>query len=685
MPQAPVQVLETVVVTGSAREQRVRDAPYAITAVGQDELRTAGPMVHLSEALVRVPGLVVANRHNQAQDLQLSSRGFGARAGFGVRGLRLYEDGIPATMPDGQGQVAHLDLAGAQRVEVLRGPYSVLYGSSSGGVISVFSAPVRERRAELAADLGSHGLRQWRAGLELPLDGRLGVSTRLTRMDVEGFRAHSQARRELASVRLAWRDGADRITLAASHHRQQAQDPLGLTRAQFERDPYQTAPQAPQFDTRKAVRQSQVGLSWRRGLDHPVLQEAQLSLHAGSRGVVQFLAIPTAVQAGATHGGGVVDFDRRYGGAQAQLAFGWDKVQAVAGVAVEAQRDDRRGYENFTASGAGTQLGVRGTLRRDEVNRARTRDAYAQAQWELAPAWALIGGVRAGQVQLSARDRFLDNGDDSGQVTLRYANPVLGLRWQASPTLTWHASAARGFESPTLGEVAYRSDGSGGFNEALRPQRSRQLELGLKWHAGRMGLDAALFHIHTENEIAVATNAGGRASFQNVGRTQRQGVELGGHWEPAAAWRLRWAFSWLQARYRDGFLACAAVPCTSPDVPVPAGLRIAGAQPRAGWAELAWRPPGGTGEWALEWRGVGRTAVNDRNTDFAAGYSLWHLRWSHTMAQREGLQLEMLARIDNLADRVHVGSIIVNEGNGRFFETGAPRSVWVGLRLSPRW
>ncbi|OYU98419.1 MAG: iron transporter, partial [Burkholderiales bacterium PBB5] len=127
----PVATADPVVVTGSLRAMRTLELPFAVTAIDAAALRQAGPMVNLSEVLSRVPGVVANNRNNYAQDLQISSRGFGARAGFGVRGLRLYTDGIPATMPDGQGQVAHVDLAGAQRIEVLRGPFSVLYGNSS--------------------------------------------------------------------------------------------------------------------------------------------------------------------------------------------------------------------------------------------------------------------------------------------------------------------------------------------------------------------------------------------------------------------------------------------------------------------------------------------------------------------------------------------------------------------------
>ena len=167
---APTQH-DTVVVSGSGTERRAFETPYAVSVIDAGELRSAGPMVNLSESLGRVPGLVANLRNNYAQDLQLSSRGFGARATFGVRGLRLYTDGIPATMPDGQGQVSHFDIAGAQRIEVLRGPFSALYGASSGGVISLVSAAPRETAYTLDGDVGSNGLWQARVGVEALLPG----------------------------------------------------------------------------------------------------------------------------------------------------------------------------------------------------------------------------------------------------------------------------------------------------------------------------------------------------------------------------------------------------------------------------------------------------------------------------------------------------------------------------------
>ncbi len=193
---------QTVVVTGTVIERRLAETPFAISVVDAEQISGSGPMINLSESMARVPGLVVANRNNFAQDLQISSRGFGARAGFGVRGMRLYTDGIPASMPDGQGQVSHFDLAQAQRIEVLRGPFSVLYGNSSGGVIAAFTAPAREARADLSFDVGNFGLRQWRLGAATPLSKELDIRASASRMTWDGFRPQSEALKQTGHARL---------------------------------------------------------------------------------------------------------------------------------------------------------------------------------------------------------------------------------------------------------------------------------------------------------------------------------------------------------------------------------------------------------------------------------------------------------------------------------------------------
>ena len=672
--------LEPVVISGSGVERRAFDTPYAIGVVDAAELRAGGLMVNLSEALDRVPGLTVNLRNNYAQDLQISSRGFGARSTFGVRGIRLYTDGIPASMPDGQGQVSHFDLAGASRIEVLRGPFSALYGNSSGGVISLVSAPPTKRFGEVDLDVGSDGVRQLRLGAEAPLGNGFDIRAQASHFETDGFRPHAAAKRDLGNVRFGWRGELDTVIVLFNTLSQPAQDPLGLTRAQFDADPYQTAPQATTFDTRKDTEQTQLGAQWKhRFSSFGALQEGVITVYGGQRGVTQWQSIPVAVQtASAAQPGGVIDFDRSYAGVDGRLIWRWQideqrRAQLVAGVSVEQQDEDRRGFENFIGTPPDVQLGVTGALRRDESNRVRSSDVYVQGEVDLTRSVSATLGVRSGRITFDSQDQFLANGDDSGELRFSYTNPVAALQWRATPGLNLYVSAGRGFESPTLNELAYRSDGAAGFNSALKPQTSRQIEVGAKWREPARGvtLDAAVFRADTDEEIGIASTANGRSTFQNVGRTERQGVELAAGWQATKTLHAALALTWLDATYRDGF--------ATPSGPVPAGNRIAGTTKQSAFAELAWQPREATTV-ALEVRAQGSIAVNDLNSDFAAGATIASLRASHSYTLPLGA-LELLARVDNLADRKYAGSVVVNDSNGRYFE---PASGRTGL-LSARW
>jgi iron complex outermembrane receptor protein len=405
--------------------------------------------------------------------------------------------------------------------------------------------------------------------------------------------------------------------------------------------------------------------------------------------VVQFLAIQPGPQANPRHPGGVVDFSRDYFGADLRFVWRWAlgaerSAELVAGLAVDEQKEDRRGFENYIGSGATRQLGVQGQLRRDENNLARTSDLFAQARAEFATDWTATLGMRSGELKVRTRDAYLSNGDDSDALSFRYTVPVAALQWHALPSLNLYASASRGFESPTLTELAYRPDGSAGFNTALRPQKSRQFELGAKWRGDALALEAALFRADTDDEIGIATNSGGRSTFTNVGRTRRAGAEMAGRWQITPAWRATVALSWLDATYRDGFLTCAGIPCTAPTVPVPAGNRIAGTLKKSGFAELAWRPAVDT-EIGVELRAQGGMAVNDLNSDATEGAWVGALRATHRLDFGKSGRLELLARINNLSDRRYAGSAIVGDANGRFFEPAPGRSGLLSVTWRSGW
>lgn len=681
--------LAPVVVTGSGSWRERWLSPSSVDVLDGEELRAGQLQINLSEGLGRVPGLVVRNRNNYAQDLQISVRGFGARAPFGVRGVRLYVDGIPASTPDGQGQVAHFPLGSADRVEVVRGPFSVLYGASAGGVVALYTQDGQrpgEWRSGLAA--GADGL--WR--LSTQVSGQTGTGAtpgwsytlEASRFATDGQRPQSAASRSTANLKLSRTDAqGGRTVLVYNQHTSRAQDPLGLTRAEWSADPGGTTPAATLFNTRKTVGQSQLGLAWEQPLGQG--HRLELMLYGGEREVSQFQAIPVAAQQPAGSAGGVIDLARQYGGLNARWRLersleGGD-LSLVAGLAADVQSEDRRGYENFS----GTVLGVQSRLRRDETNRASTADPYVQAQWRTA-ATTLTAGLRHSGVRFASADRFVvpGNPDDSGAVRYSGLSPMLGVRREITPGLQAFASVGRGFETPTLNEVAYRSSGQTGLNAALAASRSLSAEMGLRGRHGGGQWSATLFETRTRDEIVVLSNTGGRSTFQNAGRTRRQGLELAGVWQWGPV-TVTPAFTWLDAHYRDGFRTCTAAPCASPSVPVAAGNRLPGLARQQTYLQLAWEPGWAGTVVTLEATHTGRMAVNDANTEFAPASTLVNL--GLRLEQKLGAwTLREFVRIDNATNRRHVGSVIVNEGNGRFYEPGGRRATFVGVELArPLW
>ncbi|MFC4726879.1 TonB-dependent receptor family protein [Coralloluteibacterium thermophilus] len=680
---APPLRLPSVVVSATYTERDTFEVPASIDAEPARRLDRLN--VNVSETLNAVPGVLARNRQNYAQDEQISIRGFGARSTFGIRGVRLYTDGIPASMPDGAGQVSHFNLETADRIEVLRGPFSALYGNSSGGVVQIFTADgtaTPELRAGIAG--GSDGTLRANLnarGVAGDLDYNLGV----THFETDGHRAHSAAQRTSGNGRLRWQlPGGGNLSLVLNTvNIPNALDPLGLGRAQFEQDPRSVAEVATTYNTRKSVSQQQGGLIWEQPL------AAAHSLRAmgyyGQRDVFQVLAIPPGAQASPLSQGGVIDLANEYGGGDVRWLWNGQlagaPLEVAAGVAVDRQRQHRTGYENFV----GDALGVVGRLRRDQIDRVESRDLYAQASWTPHPDWTLSAGARRSRIDFDSRDRYITatNPDDSGTADYGQTTPVAGVLWRASPTVHAYAAYGRGFETPTFAELGYRNDGGSGLNLGLAPARTRNAELGVKLRPdAALGMEFAVFRADSRDELAVATNSGGRTTYQNIDRSRRQGAEAALRVDVAPAWQFRTAFTWVDATFESPFLTCTGSPCTTPDTPVAAGQRIPGVAREALFMGLRWQPAETGWQAGLEGRYIGEVPTDDLGRDRADAYAVFALSAGYTL-DLPRWRIGTFARVDNLFDRHHAGSVIVNDGNGRYFEPGPGRTFLVGADL--RW
>ena len=399
--------------------------------------------------------------------------------------------------------------------------------------------------------------------------------------------------------------------------------------------------------------------------------------------MTQWQAIPVAAQARPSHPGGVIDFDRGFAGLDARLAWEWTGARLVAGMTFEQQGDARQGFENFSGAGTDLVLGVSGALRRAEGNRVRASDVYLQSEIAMGESLAATLGLRAGRQTVLTQDRYLANGDESGSAAFDYFTPMATLQWTPSPAWNLYLGAGRSHDAPTLGELAYRPDGVPGLNLALQAQTGWQVEIGAKWRDASEGLalELALFQADTDAEIGILANAGGRSSFANTGRARRLGAEVAARWQPTPAWRMQLALAALDARYRDSFSTCVALPClTAADrTLVPEGNRVAGTMARSGFAGITWQPIAAT-ELGFELRLHGEMPVNDRDGDWSSTAVLAALRASRDFPLGPG-RLSLLARVDNLLNTTYAGAVIVGEVNGRYFETAAPRN----LLLAAQW
>lgn len=673
---------QTMVVTAAPTTVSELDTPAAVSVVNGDEMRQAAPRVNLSESLGAVPGLQVQNRQNYAQDLQLSIRGFGSRSTYGVRGLRIYVDGIPATMPDGQGQTSNIDIGSVDTIEVLRGPFSALYGNSSGGVINVTSQTgTQPPTVEASSYYGSFGT--WHYGMKATgavgdgnHAGDVDYTVSTNRFTTHGYRDHSGARKNLANARLGVRiNDVSKLTLLLNSVDIKANDAGGLTADEWRDNPRQS-PRGDQYNTRKNTRQTQAGLRYERQLS--AQDDLSVMMYAGERETTQFQSIPRAPQLKPSHAGGVIDLTRHYQGIDTRLTHRGEllvPVTLTAGLDYENMSERRKGYENFVMVNGAPQYGEQGALRRNERNLMWNVDPYLQTQWQLTEKLSLDAGVRYRSVWFDSNDYYITpgNGDDSGDASYHKWLPAGSLKYALTDAWNVYLSAGRGFETPTINELSYRSDNQSGLNFGLKPSTNDTVEIGSKTRLGNGLLTAALFQTNTDNEIVVDSSSGGRTSYKNAGKTRRQGMELGLDQQFGESWRLKAAWTWLDATYRTN--VCDDASCN--------GNRIPGIARNMGYASFGYQPEQG---WyaGSDIRYMSDIMANDENTAKAPSWTVVGLttgyKWSYGR-----MDMDLFGRVDNLFDREYVGSVIVNESNGRYYEPAPGRNYGIGLNLAWRF
>jgi iron complex outermembrane receptor protein len=671
---AQAQTLDEVVISASRAQARSFDAPAAIQSVGRETIQNGGPQVNLSESLVRVPGLTILDRSNYEQDLQLSIRGFGARAAFGIRGIRLLIDGIPATTPDGQGQGSSVSLTSMDRIEVLRGPLAQLYGNASGGVIQAFTKPASKvPLADYQYYVGDYGLH--RADYQFSdTVGDYGLVADYSTFTIDGYRDNSRTERKQFNGKLDFKaNDQTRVNLVFNQFDMPlAQDPLGLTAAQLKANPAGAGTDAVTNKARKIVLQNQLGGSATYAVDRDHAYTGRA--YYGTRENLQYQS-----------NGRWIGLNRDYYGAglQYNAKTNWADVPVQYAAGYEFDRSSERRQAGLSPAGTKTP----GSLTRDEDNLAENSDVFFQATAQVSEQVAVVGGLRSSTVRFVSDDKFTTDGfDGSGNASYSATNPVLGFTYFANDHLNLYANYGQGFESPTLAEVAYQGGTTpvlAQFNPGLKASSSQHYEVGAKWVPQRGSrVDFSVFQIQSTDEIVVAASASGQTSYKNAPGTSRSGFELAGSTLLSPHVSATVSASMLDAQYSQAF--------TSGTTPIASGNKIPGIPQTSFFTELAWTSavvqPGaktaaaGT-RLAAELVHSGRIYADDVNTASADGRTVFNLSASQRWAV-DRAAVTLYARLNNASDERYVGSVIVNQSSKQFYEPGLPKNWMLGVSVS---
>lgn len=655
----PLQ-LRPVVVTATRNETPLSQVPAAVSVVDQSDLQLGQLTVNLDESLNRVPGVFVQNAYNFAQDQRLSIRGFGTRAAFGVREVKLVVDGILETSPDGQTEFDNVDLGAAQRIEVLRGPASSLYGNASGGVISVTTEDGPSRPfAEIRITGGSYGLvkAQAKTGGQL---GKLNFLFNTSYLFLEGYRDHNRTQNVLftGKLRYTFDANSDLTTLLSFTDSPFAKDAGGLTRAQVKQNRRQARDLNALLDAGESVTQGKLGFVYRHELAPG--HEISVSQYSMFRQFTGKLPIRPA------GGGGVVVFDRF--GIGGGVKYAWDATfrgfrnRFMLGVDTQYQIDNRRRFNNDN--------GKPGKLRFHQDEEVTSVGPFIRNEFYLLDNLILSAGLRYDSVKFSVTDRFLSDGKDSGSRTPDQLSPMGGILYNPLPYLSLYANVSTAFQVPTTTEFANPNEG-GGLNPDLNPQKAINYEIGTRgtlWE--RLRYDTAFFWITIDDELIQFEGASGRTFFRNAGRSTRRGIES--YFQLPITNELVWTFTYtfLDAQF-DRYRATSGRFDDNDEPGIP---------PHQLFTELFYTHPSGF-YGVANYLYVDRFYADDANRHHNESYGILNLRMGYELQMGRG-KVSPFIGFNNVGDDHYNGLVRLNAAANRFFEPSPGFNVYGGVAIA---
>ena len=644
--------LEPLTIESTRLNQMEDRVPLAVTVIKKQRLQLGQPQLSSKDILDAIPGVYSSS----PSDLRVSIRGFGARSAFGIRGVKVLVDGFPESTPDGQAQFDNVDIGIVDRVEVLRGPSSVLYGNASGGVIRFKTEEPTERpSAELRTTFGSYGLQRYQLKHGMKV-GNFSYQLYGSHRQSDGYREYSASENTLLNGKFRYQfDSTASVSLLLNYSTlPMSQSPGGVNLETVNEDRSQARDRNLLFKAGGDVSQSRVGVIANKSFGNHTFQGKIFQLNRDL-----YASIPVPFN-------GIITFDRTFNGGGFSHTYeannGFFTIKT--GVDVEDQTDDRVRFAN--------NEGEAGDMVLDQEENFLDVGVYSLAEIFPAPNFSITAGLRYDYVEYGANDNFLDNGDDTGSSSFNPFNPLLGVTWTPVPAVNVYANYSTSFETPTLNELSNNPTLDGGFNEDLRPLQARNYELGVKgWANGKLRYEFTLYRINVTDEITrFQIDDSNNSFFQNAGETQRNGVELGMGYEfaPGLQAFANYAYSdFTYVTFQDGDDNFA-----NNDLP--------GIPRHQGYGEIRYNHRAGF-YGIVTGRYNGELFADNANEVLVERNFVTNLRTGWQFKISETLGMEVFGGVNNLFSVDYFSNIAVNAFGGRYYSAAPPINFYGGLSL----
>ncbi|MCU0467223.1 MAG: TonB-dependent receptor [Arcicella sp.] len=646
--------LQAITVSSSRFSAKDIQTPMSITVIDQARLQVGQSKISIFESLGAVSGVFAMNSENFAQDLRISIRGFGARAAFGIRGLKIIMDGIPESIPDGTTKVGNLDVGTMERMEVIKGPASGLYGNASGGVISMFSETPTQHFAEIQANFGSYGLQryQFKTGQEV---GKFSYFFSASRLQSIGYRKHSGLERNFLNGKFVYKfSDKNKLTFLANYiDSPRAEDAGALTQAEIDTDRQQARSQNVTFDASETFKQQRIALIY----DHAFNDKHQINARI-------FYLNRDFANKQAFQASGQIAFQRDFAGGGFNYQFSTKRYRLKTGLDLDNQQDNRQRYDNINKE--------RGTKRLDQVETFNSTGVFLLQEFLWNDKLRFSLNTRFDDVRLEINDLFLSDGNQSATQSFQRFSPMVGISYSPTANQSIFTNFSTNFETPSLNELSNNPNGTGGFNPNLNPQKSKNFEIGYKGILGKkFRADLSVFYIEVEDEIVPyqLPNQVGRNFFRNAGLSERKGIELGLTYKIRAGLTSYFNYTFSDFKYQSYQTTAGKFD----------GNTLPGIPKHNIYGEIRFFPSNGLFAIA-QIRSISNIYADDANTTFNSGYTTVNVRVGYKK-KTSIFNVEPFIGINNLFNEIYNANVQINATGNRYFEPAAGSFIFGGLTI----